>query len=289
MILFITRNYPPSIGGKERHSYELIKGISSIEKTAKITWSKHLKGLWYFMIIAFIKASYLLLIRQRDIELVHLNDPVLSPIGLLLKFITKKPVIANVHGLDIIYPNWLYQKIIPGCLRKMDRVISNSNATALQCIKRGIPSEKIEIIPVGVTINDLVKGKTESYIEKLGNILKLSLKGRKIIITIGRLVKRKGVAFFVSEVLPGLVKEFPDLCYLVIGEGQERTNIEKIIREKKMEAYTFLVGYLDDETISLIKDIASIFVMPNIPVEGDMEGFGMVALEAAVVGLPVVA
>jgi len=141
----------------------------------------------------------------------------------------------------------------------------------------------------GVTINNPFISAVSVSLEKLERLVGFPLKDRKIIITIGRLVKRKGVGFFVSEVLTELVKEFPDICYLVIGDGPERGNIEDIIRSNKMSSHAVLLGYVDDETLALVKEIASLFVMPNIPVEGDMEGFGIVALEAAVAGLPVVA
>ena len=288
MILFITRNYPPSVGGKERLSFELINHIAKKEEVLKITWSKHLKGLWYFIIKAFIEAL-ILCYRHENIRLIHLNDPILTPMGLLLKFFTMKPMVANVHGLDITYPNTIYQWIIPATLKKMDRIISISHATTLECERRGISPEKITIIPVGVTINNPFISAVSVPLEKLERLVGFPLKDRKIIITIGRLVKRKGVGFFVSEVLTELVKEFPDICYLVIGDGPERGNIEDIIRSNKMSSHAVLLGYVDDETLALVKEIASLFVMPNIPVEGDMEGFGIVALEAAVAGLPVVA
>lgn len=288
MILFISRNYPPSIGGKERLSFELINHIAEKEQVLKITWSKHLKGLWYFIVKAFIEAL-ILCYRHKNIRLIHLNDPILTPMGMLLRFFTKKPIVANVHGLDITYPNFIYQWIIPATLKKMDKIISISLATTAECSKRGIHPDKITIIPVGVNINNSLPGISDTLAEKLERTIGQSLKDKKILLTIGRLVKRKGVEFFISRVLPQLVKEFPDVCYLVIGEGPQRTNIEKAVTDNRLDSHVFLLGYVDDEVLSFIKKTSHIFVMPNITVEGDMEGFGIVALEAAVEGLPVVA
>src|SRR3989304_7829769 len=104
--------------------------------------------------------------------------------GLLLKFFTMKPMVANVHGLDITYPNAIYQWIIPTTLKKMDRIISISHATTLECERRGISPEKITIIPVGVTINNPFISAGSVPLEKLERLVGFPLKDRKIIIPI---------------------------------------------------------------------------------------------------------
>jgi len=85
------------------------------------------------------------------------------------------------------------------------------------------------------------------------------------------------------------VRKREHVIYLVAGEGPLRREIEKSIHKVSMEKYAILLGKVDDETLKLAYNSSDVLVMPNIKVEGDMEGFGIVALEAASCGVPVVA
>ena len=104
--------------------------------------------------------------------------------------------------------------------------------------------------------------------------------------TSGRLVKRKGVEWFVSNVMPKISKDY---VYLISGEGEEGESIRKSIEKNKLEDRVFMLGRTSHELLKLLYNAGDVFVMPNIHVEGDMEGFGIVMLEANSVGLPVVA
>jgi phosphatidylinositol alpha-1,6-mannosyltransferase len=112
---------------------------------------------------------------------------------------------------------------------------------------------------------------------------------RPIIMTVGRLVKRKGIARFVSEVLPFLTASFPQLLYIIVGEGKERKSIEEAITKLRLGGNVLLAGHLPHHCVRGLMGISKVFVMPNIPVPGDVEGFGIAALEASCAGLPVVA
>ena len=109
------------------------------------------------------------------------------------------------------------------------------------------------------------------------------------ILTVGRLVKRKGVLWFVESVMPKLVKQVPGLVYDVVGTGEDEPKILEAIERLDLQENIVMHGRVSDEERENIYRNASIFVMPNIPVENDMEGFGIVALEAALHSLPIVA
>ena len=82
-ILFITRNYPPKVGGLEEYSYNLIREFEAHGSTHKITLSKSIIHLIWFFPYSFFRALYL--IRKQSIQSVHLCDGLLSPVGLLLR------------------------------------------------------------------------------------------------------------------------------------------------------------------------------------------------------------
>ena len=148
MLLFITRKYPPSVGGMQRLSYHVTTGVAAREPAVIIAWGGSQKWLPLFMPYAAVKALWLCL--TQTVELIHLGDMVLTPIGLFLQAFTRLPVIATAHGLDVIYPNRLYQALILPCARRMDFVICISEHTRSQCLSRGIARARTAVIPVGI-------------------------------------------------------------------------------------------------------------------------------------------
>jgi phosphatidylinositol alpha-1,6-mannosyltransferase len=80
-----------------------------------------------------------------------------------------------------------------------------------------------------------------------------------------------------------------DWVYLIVGEGPERRKIEATILAHGLSQHVKLLGRVEEQVLRSVYALADVFVMPNIPVPGDPEGFGIVALEARASGVPVVA
>jgi len=285
MILFITRKHPPSVGGMQKLSYQLTTEIGKLTEAFVISWRRSQILLPFFLLYAFLKAVVMIL--KERIELVHLGDPVLSPLGLILKFAFRLPIVVNVHGLDITFRNRFYQFVVPKCLRQMDKLICISAQTREECLKRGISAEQCVIIPIGIEVDDYRPSLQEK--RKIEVLIGKSTDDIKILLTVGRLVKRKGVASFIAQVLPQIIQAHLDIHYLVVGEGPERCPIEAQVRVLGLEDKVSVLGRVDDRTLKAIYHLSDIFIMPNIPVESDFEGFGVVALEACAAGLCVVA
>ena len=284
-ILFITRNYPPMVGGLETFSYHLIREFEKEHTIYKITLGRskiHL--IWFFPFSLF---RSLFLVRKYGIRYIHLCDGVLSPVGILIKFITRRPVSVSVHGLDITFPLLIYQSLIPRCLSLMDSVICVSRATRNECIRRRIPRHKCKVIPNGIEPELFKVSQSENNTKKLlETILPVEVKGKKLLLSIGRLVERKGIGWFVEKVMPELKTKF---YFLVAGVGPEMPAIKSIIRAKGLTNCVFLLGNVSNRTRKRLYHTADIFVMPNIERGIDVEGFGIAAIEAGSCGLPVVA
>jgi glycosyltransferase involved in cell wall biosynthesis len=280
-LLFITRKYPPSVGGMEKVSYNLSQELSKQIPTSIIAWGGSQKWLPFFLIKAFFQSLFT--IPSKNITNIHIADGLLTPLGLVLKIISRKKVTATVHGLDITYKNKLYQAIVPRCLSRLDKIICISSATQNECVKRSIPENKCTVIPWGVYPDEFKLKATRKDLETLAG---MDLKNKKVLITVGRLVKRKGVAWFIENVMPKLESNY---IYLVAGDGPEKSNIRKNIEEFKLSGRVKMLGKVTDHTLKILYNTADVFVMPNIKVEGDIEGFGIVAIEATSTGLPVAA
>jgi len=286
-ILYITRTFPPAIGGMERVSYELYTKISKISDVELIKWGGSKKWLLFVMPYFFLKSFIILM--KKNINIVYLQDGLLSPLGLILKKIFKKPTIVTIHGLDITYRNCIYQLLIPKFVSKFDKIICISNATKEQCINRNIPESKIVVIPNGVSDKFYINENKQILRNRLSKNLKIDLKDKKIIISVGRLVERKGFHWVIEKVLPEKIKEIQDIIYIIVGDGPLKERIKYSIKLNRLEKYVIHLGIVSNKTLKLLYNSSDILLMPNIQVDGDIEGFGIVGLEAGSCGLPVIA
>ena len=97
---------------------------------------------------------------------------------------------------------------------------------------------------------------------------------------------RKGVAWFVEEVMPRLDGSY---LYLVAGEGPDFDRIASLVGRWDLQDRVFLLGRVTEDTRNALFHASDLFIMPNIEVDGDVEGFGIAAIEAGCCGLPVIA
>ncbi|MEA3273240.1 MAG: glycosyltransferase family 4 protein [Patescibacteria group bacterium] len=296
-ILFISRTYPPVVGGMERVSFNLIKSIARLDETV-VTAIVNRGGkqtLPIFLIALLPK----ILISARKYDLVHLSDAVLAPFGDIIKMIHPKvKVVCTVHGLDITYAgkNSFYKKINLPALFSLDRIIAVSQATKQTALDFKVPKRLVTVIPNGVGSKEIYNPKIKKQAlatllkkkskQKFDNQLAGKLKEKVFILTLGRLRKRKGVAWFIENVLGKLNS---NVVYLVAGDGEEKENIQKIAKKLHLEDRVYLLGFVSSEEKQVLLNTVDIFVQPSIKIKNDMEGFGVSMLEASSCKLPVVA
>jgi len=205
---------------------------------------------------------------------VHVADVAALPLGVLCAFIGGTTLSATACGLDVMYRAWWYQPMIRWCLRRCNHVICISHATAQEVRTRGVTDDRITIIPCGIDMSVSLP-----VIDSTPQLL----------VTVGRLVKRKGIVWFLTNVLPDLLTHMPDLQYVIMGNGPERRRISSIIKKLHLQDAVHLFTHASDDVCRELMQKAALFVAPNIPVAGDMEGFGIVCIEAGRAGLPVAA
>lgn len=281
-ILFISRAFPPIVGGIENQNYELSASLPEHAEVKTIANRFGKKALPLFLPWMMI---YTLLFSSRY-DAILLGDGVLGVVGWWIKkFFPQKRVICVVHGLDITYESPLYQKYWIGhFLPLLDLYIAVGNQTRDICTDKGLSPERVVFVPNGVSSEKFISYEGDS--EDLATLLGKSTHGKQFILTSGRLARRKGVAWFVENVLPELPQ---NVSYVVAGDGPDRKNIEAAIEKSGMESRVHLLGYVSDEERLMLFHKCDLFVQPNIVVEGDIEGFGISVIEAAVSGIPVVA
>ena len=170
-------------------------------------------------------------------------------------------------------------------MRVADKNYPVSRHTKEQCIKRNISSEKLSLIPNGLDFSAPLPCKAD--IQQSFDALTITdLQGRIILLSLGRLIPRKGHTWFLKNVFTKLPENY---VYLIAGAGQETENIKKINREFSLDDRVFLLGYVTEEEKTCLFQRADLFIMPNIRDRDDQEGFGIVLLEAGSYNLPSIA
>ncbi len=312
-ILFITHKYPPSVGGMEKQSYELINGVSKYFKVHTIIWDNKSSIIKFLLSIPFKVKK--MLKENPGISLIHLNDGLMAGFSLKLKRITTIPVTVTIHGLDIVFPSKLFQRFIVKRFKEFDAVIAVSKATAEECYKRGFDRNRVFVVRNGVDTEMAHMYKKLTYKSEMEKMLNLDLSDKKLLVSVGRSVRRKGFSWFITRVLPKLD---PNIIYVIVGPthphifkinfilnllpdglankiglafglGLDEIDIKKALQNSSISNRAFYMGKLPFEDMVQVLKHSDLFVMPNIKVSGDAEGFGLVALEAAINGLPVLA
>ena len=279
-LLFITRNYPPQVGGMEKYSSDFYITLKDI---IEVDLLKNSDGKW-FLPFFFIRSFFFILLYGHRYTHIHFGDAVLTPLVLVAKLTTSAKTSCTVHGLDVIYDNAAYQFIVARCLARMDKVVAVSRYTLNQCVIRGIDPGRCYHISNGIRVAELV-----SAVSGLEDVLaryKIDAAGKKILFSIGRLIKRKGILWFVENVMPMLATKY---IYLIAGDGPEYEMIAAAVSRAGLVGQVHLLGRITDNEKCCLYKYSECYIMPNIPVVGDAEGFGITIIEAAAYGLPSIA
>jgi len=185
-----------------------------------------------------------------------------------------------VHGIEA----WRPPRIsgLRQSLCSVDMFVSVSLLTKQRFLEWApLRGDQGHIIPDCVDLSKYGPGPKPALLIK-----RYGLWGRRVIMTLGRLSaaeRYKGIDE-ILEVMPALVREMPDLVYLIVGAGDDRSRLESKTRTLGMDSHVVFAGYIPEEEKAAYYRLADAFVMP-----GSGEGFGIVYLEAMACGIPVVA
>ena len=275
-LLFITRNFPPQTGGMEQYSWNLYQMLRQKTGTDLLANTGGKFMLPLFMFRVFI----VLVFKGRRYSHIHLGDGVLAIAGLWAGLFSRARITITIHALDVTYSNPVYQVLIRFCLKRLDGVICVSDFTKHECLVRGVPENRCRVIPNGLDLADMPAADsalTKQLVDRF------ELANKTVLLSVGRLIRRKGMRWFISEVLPGLPENY---VLLIAGDGSERNAIQRVVNERQLISRVVLLGSVDAKTKACLYSIADIFVMPNVEIGGDSEGFGISIIEAGYYGTP---
>ena len=197
---------------------------------------------------------------------------------------------AICHGHDITFSLPPYQWLLPRVFSSLDAVLPVSRATAAECLMRGVDPSWLQVVFNGA---DLERFAAPPPFEARRGILRCAFPAETqgladedlVICAVGRQVERKGHAWFVREVMPKLAA---GARLWLAGDGPEAAAIAAAAGQSGVEDRVLRLGAIPEPQLHALYRGADLMVMPNVPVSGDIEGFGLVLLEANLNGLPVV-
>tara|TARA_R110000823_G_scaffold198080_7_gene329237 strand:- start:43405 stop:44475 length:1071 start_codon:yes stop_codon:yes gene_type:complete len=232
------------------------------------------------------------LYRQQRFDLIIGGSGIVAPSLRLLSAIYRCKTMLLVHGLDIIVASTLYQRLFVPCIRGLNKVVANSTNTRQLCIDKGIDPARISVINPGVSLQTIP-----------GKEIRQRFRGDKgiafdrYLLFVGRLTQRKGLSRFLRESFPAIQSQAPDLGLVVVGDDpgnslnklKEQAAILQAIEDTGLADSVLFLGEVDDQALQLCYSEAATLIFPLVDIPGDVEGFGMVAVEAAACGTPTVA
>ena len=287
-ILYISHLHPPkdapleNMGGMQRVSMQLVNELEKRDNVTLKTIIQHApwKGIEFKTALFLLKLKFRLpkIVEDFKPDVILFSSMVTASLAAFTRKKINVPMVTINHGQDVTMPVGIYQKFVPKVFDALDGVISVSEATKEQCIKRGMAPEKGVALPNGFDRSDFdhVPPKKESR-EALEKALDINIDDKALMLTVGRQVKRKGHRWFIENVIPIIKSPF---LYLAIGDGPEHEQLNELVSNSPYREKIVLAGRQPDDLLKQAYAAADLFIMPNIPVPGDMEGFGIVLLEA---------
>lgn len=304
LALLITRNFPPLMGGMEKLNQHLLEALQPAWRaalcgpTGSATYvsletevrQSPLKPLVIFLVTTLLNA--LRTAWRNKPAVVIAGSGLTAPIAWLVGRCFGSKVAVYLHGLDIVAPSWIYQTFWLPFIRRCDIAFANSANTAQLAALHRVPFDKLHVLHPGVELPALGKDVFD-FREHFG------FHRRPLLLSVGRLTHRKGLAEFIANALPIVAAKHPDVLLVIIGDEAsnalqakrvgERERILAAARNAGMEQNIHFLGRCDDVTLRSAYRMADLHIFPVLRVPGDVEGFGMVALEAAANGLPTIA
>jgi len=191
------------------------------------------------------------------------------------------PYVVMTYAMEVAtwLRGWKTRTDLQNVLADASRVVVINDQTKQLLQKHGVPDAKLVKIYPGV--DDMFferPAAADAFRAHHG------LQDKRVLVTICRLVSRKGVDV-VLESLPALLRDIPNLIYVVIGDGPERERLQAQAERLGIEPHVRFLGRTSSDDIRSALNVADVFILTPRTEGTDIEGFGIVYMEAAAAGV----
>lgn len=303
--LFLTIDFPPMCGGMARHSYDVymamkyigldpvviapspVDGSGAIDGPAihrlKSIKSGRIFDNYFGSVLAFFFRTLRYCLAHEAALVIANTWSIAGVAAFLIKKATGVPYAVFAHGLDVYAPQmsprvkWLMDIV----LENASVVITNSAFTK-RLVEEATNRANIVVLNPMVDASRLASGAGPGGGDDRGR--------RKALLTVARLVESKGHDLVIRS-LPKVIAAFPDIVYRIVGSGPQETALRKLAAELGVSNQVIFTGEVDEGALTAYYRGCDIFILTSrqIRARGEVEGFGIVFLEAAVFAKPVIA
>lgn len=246
-------------------------------------WPKWLPLLWHIYRI----------VKREGIHILQIGQ--ILPFGtcaLVMKKIFGIPYIVYIYGNDLIVMRHAQSKMrqIRAILKNADAVIGCSHYSARLAVQTGAPEEHTHVVYPCPTINPPT-AYNHNEVEQFAQSNHLA--GKRILLTVGNLVQRKSHDMVIKS-LPEVLKKHPDAVYVIVGVGPQLHHIQHEVAIRQLEPYVKFFTQVTHHDLQMFYRACDLFVMPSRMLMNsagepvDVEGFGIVFLEANLYQKPVI-
>lgn len=305
LTLLVTRNFPPLVGGMERLNHRLLSTLSTRSDVAlcgpggcsefapekAMVRESAVAPLPIFLVNTFFRALWLACRRKPGWTVA--GSGLTAPTAWLAARCSGGKALVYLHGLDIVVPNRIYRWLWLPFIRRCDVVLANSANTARLAQEAGVPTNRLHVLHPGTDLPALNLEAACDFRERNG------FGARPLLLSVGRMTRRKGLREFVLNILPMILEERPDTLLVIAGDEApdaltgSRTGAWAELRVEAEDAgighAVCHLGPLSESDLAAAYAASDLHVFPIRDVPGDVEGFGMVAIESAAFGTPTVA
>lgn len=310
--LVVTNDFGPRSGGIETFIHGLLEQASKNQQrnfvvlTSRQTPQEEVikfdQKMWENNQIRVVRDTAKVLLPTRrlakkatDLFVVHKCENVIfgssAPLGLLAKSLRRvgaKHIVALTHGHEVW---WARMPLFSALLRRIGA--QADQMTYLGEFTRGAVANallredhsKLVHLPPGVDLTRFIPAAKSLELQK-----KWGVEGAPVIVSIGRLVPRKGSDQLIKA-MPEVLKQFPKCKLLLVGTGNYKKRLEKLVHNLKVQDSVIFTGRVAHELLPAYYRLGDIFAAPCRSRYGglEVEGLGIVYLEASACGVPVIA
>jgi len=296
--VIVTEDFPPKVGGVSRWSYEVAKALSKKGENVVVFARRKtlgaffnyrgrdfdLRPMWgrgWTSFRPLYLAYYTLKIAfTYENPVIYALNWKLALAPALLRRLLPIKLVTVAHGRELLRGmKWPGRALAAFALRNSDVTVAVSRFTGLRAMELGVPPGRVAVIPNGVDTSRFRPGPPS---ERL--VRRFNLEGKRVILTLARLVERKGQDKVISA-LPEVLSSVPEAVYLIAGDGHYRRELERLASGLGVSEQVIFAGKVAEREIVDFYNLAELFVMPCRELPGeDVEGFGITFLEAGACG-----
>jgi len=306
-ILVITLEYPPQIGGIASYVYNFAMHLSAgdvvvyaptqsgdEEFDAKNKWKTYRRQpywplVWPHWLRVFLQIARI--VKQEKITEIHLHQVLpLAYVALILNKFWHVPYTIFLHGSDVYFASrnrWKLNKFRWVCKRAKNIVV-NSVFFKKQ-LENLVDTSSQKVTVVYPCPADLFFALPPA-IEKIEHLRQtLALTGKKVIVSVARLVERKGHALFLNSFIK-ILQAVPNAVWLIVGEGEEKKYLTSLVEKYNLQGVVRFLSAVPMEELPVYYYLSDLFLLlTHKDKDGVEEAWGTVFLEASACGLPIVA